>query len=229
MIKNYTRIALLCCFCLTGIAVMNAQEAEDQPPSGNGIQDGAKVPWECDPPEYGCIVDQCMKGEEISFTELRIAFSRTEQYSPYNSEITDEIRKLNDAERYQEAALLADEHIRTLLGDLDFVYEAIVAFANSGNEHVDFAKYVFWGIIDSISQSGNGQSYATALKVISVREEYLYMMVNDITHTRQMLQDDNGHMFDVFEIEAGPESPFTDGMIYFNIDVIMKAMQDMFN
>ncbi len=77
--------------------------------------------------------------------------------------------------------------------------------------HLRFAK----GLLDSIFQSGDGQSRETAFRVVDVAEEYTVLRVLGLQSICQMLPGVEGH-FDIFEV-LDPTSG-QHAAIYFQID-----------
>ncbi len=77
--------------------------------------------------------------------------------------------------------------------------------------HLQFAK----GLLDSIFQSGDGQSPETAFRVVDVAEEYTVLRVLGVQSICQMVPGLEGH-FDIFEV-LDPASG-QHAAIYFHID-----------
>ena len=202
-------------------------EAETPPEeSAEKTETAPSVP----PDAYTAITQKCMDGDDIDFNKLRLAYAESEYYSPYGAVVSGQIDELISSGSFEDACYLVSDNIYNYLGDLEFLYYAFIAFNKIGDENAGFFQYVFWGIIESIDNSGDGLSYETAFHVVSVREEYIYMSMHDIIHGGQSLQDDSGHLYDVFEVMPNPEAEveFAGENIYFNIDLVMGYLSDLF-
>ncbi len=175
---------------------------------------------------YSILVEKCLSGEAVSFFDLRMKYGDTEYYNVYGSAISKELKTLNEQEEFISAVELIKENVRNHLGELQFIYHAIPALVATEDEKLDFFRYVFWGLFDSISHSGDGLTSSTAYPVISTNEEYIFMGMNNIDYVSQSLQEYDGHMFDVFEVH--PSEAFNGELIYFNIDKIFEEYDQVF-
>lgn len=88
--------------------------------------------------------------------------------------------------------------------------------------HLRFAK----GLLDSIFQSGDGQSHETAFTVVNVAEEYTVLRVLGIRSICQSFSGVKGH-FDIFEI-LDPTSGER-AAVYFNTDSAKKQEWEAVN
>jgi hypothetical protein len=86
--------------------------------------------------------------------------------------------------------------------------------ATASHEHE-----IVLGLLRSIRTS-DGASPATALKVITVGEEYAMMRAFDMTVTGQALMQDGGHSYDRLSVTDPDGKPL---IIYFLIDSIVAA------
>lgn len=82
-------------------------------------------------------------------------------------------------------------------------------------------RFMFYGLLSSIADSGDGRSPKTAFKVISVGEEYMYLRYIGAQPGKQSLQGN----CDVMEvtIEGKPQT------IYFDISVHLAGLQKAFS
>ncbi len=74
--------------------------------------------------------------------------------------------------------------------------------------------------MDSILTNGDGRSFATAFKVITIDEEYAVLQVLGVRKADQSLVEHGGSSFDLFTVndpESGKE--FT---LYFNVDLPLR-------
>jgi hypothetical protein len=88
----------------------------------------------------------------------------------------------------------------------------------------DFHRKFAEGLIDSIIQTGDGQSFQTAYEVIDVREEYAVLRSLQVKPVKQTHVEHEGHYFDIFDIQTLQEG--TTAKIYFNVDIPRKWLRD---
>ena len=90
----------------------------------------------------------------------------------------------------------------------------------------DFHKTVYLGLVNSIISSGDGKTPETAYVVISTHEEYITLRALGLSPRGQSLNHINGHAFDIQTI-TDPQTK-ADTKVYFNIDIVWKAENDLF-
>lgn len=166
---------------------------------------------------YNDIVDKILayNFKEVDFGELRIAYSNSELYSPYVSEELENIRKSYKEERYEEVIELAKNSIKKLMADLDFHFYVKRAYQALGEDTLfQFHNYIYYQLLYSILESGDGLSKSTAYRIISISEEYHVLGYLKIKQKLQNLITDEGHYYDVFTLEDSDQKE-----IYFNIDI----------
>jgi len=89
------------------------------------------------------------------------------------------------------------------------------------------ARLRYQSLLDSILLSGDGKSFDTAYKVISVSEEYSLMRALGLSSYGQQLVGNNGSMFDKIAVKdsrTGKKST-----LYFNVDVSFRAYDKIFS
>ena len=124
------------------------------------------------------------------------------------------------AKDFQRALELSEVVLKASFVDIDGQLSACVA-----NEELqqtwwsDYHKNVFGRLLDSILNWGDGQSAATAYKVISIQEEYAVLRVLGVTPVRQSLHRAEGHSYDVFAVKDVRSGE--DMQIFFNVDIPM--------
>jgi hypothetical protein len=170
---------------------------------------------------YEALLDGVKKGDpKADFGALRLAFTRTPAYRPYDAAYRDRRDAMLAALEGGDYA----EALRRAAGVLDAnfvdVRAHVVAYkAHAGLEHpgpARFHRYVFDGLVRSILQSGNGKSPETAFVVISADEEDTLLSALGIRRDGQALVQINGHNYDrVAGRDAETGRALT---LYFNID-----------
>jgi hypothetical protein len=162
--------------------------------------------------------------QAADFTKLRVAYAKLFPYVPSKEmEKTERIVLARQAVKQAlelgdlRRALKATNH---LLGldylDVDSHVVAACIYNRLGDEtkaayHRRFGE----GILDSILQSGDGQSQDTAFTVTNVREEYAVLRALGIRPVAQRMSGQEGYLGDVFEIQAAPGADTY--LVYFRI------------
>lgn len=171
--------------------------------------------------DYTDLVNLCLSGEEINYTELRLTYTQSDYYNVHGSDTASRIKDLYRSESYEEAGDLIHQNVTKHLGEFNFVYYSILVFNKLEDDRAGFFRKILWEIMDSIEESGDGLTEETAYFVISVDEEYIFMNIKNIDHKTQSLIENNGHTFDMFDIV--PNDNYNSEVIYFNIDKVFEA------
>ncbi len=165
------------------------------------------------------LADAQQHPDGTDYHSLRMAYARSPEYAPYTHDL-EGVERLRDALQSGdlEAALLAvgrllafnyldiEAHMAA-----DYVY-TMQGDAGRSTYHRTFAR----GLIDAIGATGDGRSPVTAYIVLNIPEEYTFMRLSGFTPGKQSLVTQNGHEFDMFEVQD-PESQASE--VYFNIDL----------
>jgi hypothetical protein len=165
--------------------------------------------------------------EGADYHTLRLAYARTEDYSPYvqDAETVGNLRAaLSSGE--MDAALEAIHHLleHNYLDieahmAADYVYTMLEQYKPSAY-HRAFAK----GLIRAIRATGDGRGFDTAFIVLSVSEEYTVLRVMGFVPGNQRLVQHEGHWFDVL---SGRQRDTNDPVeLYFNIDLPRGWLRD---
>ena len=121
-------------------------------------------------------------------------------YDPYDQQVVRLDRKLFSLlreERWDEARQAAEKLVK--LSRLDIRGHIFLDLINRrlGEEkRADYHRELARGLLDSIFASGDGRSSATALKVISPREEEAVCLVLGLEKEEQVLDAVDGRMID---------------------------------
>ena len=163
------------------------------------------------------------------FKELRLAYTKSPEYTPHSDIPQIELRKsaynaLNQ-EDLQMAINLANRMLELNYLDIDAHLIAATSCGKIGDEtrstyHWRFTK----GLLGSILQSGDGQSCQTAFTVINAAEEYNVLSFLGAELISQSLIEFEGHFFDLHQIhDIKSDRP---AKIYFNID-LLQGFKDL--
>jgi hypothetical protein len=161
----------------------------------------------------------------MAMTEERMAYSASEEYSPYSiiPEIA-EAQKLISESKFNEALYQAELGLKKDMLNVDLLVIKAATLREMGStEEADAARQQWIAVVDSILLSGDGKDYATAFKVISVAEEYAVLNVKNFQMLKQSNPNHEGSEFDILTVKdkkTGEES-----VIYFNIDLPKKRLK----
>jgi hypothetical protein len=115
----------------------------------------------------------------------------------------------------------ADAVLKSNYADLDGHYFAKIAAKELGKpELAEFHRWVETGLLKSLSSSGDGNSPETAMKVISVDEEYFTLRMMGQMPGSQSLSTCAGSPCDIMTT-MDPQSK-QEHKWYFNVEIPMK-------
>ena len=142
--------------------------------------------------------------DSINYDELRKAYTRTPEYSPYNDrsvtmyrdKMIAALNQKDSAISYAESAL----NINFLNIEAHMVvHEARLALDD--REEAIKHRHIADSLLNSVLNSGDGQTAKTAYRVISVQEEYAVICALGGRTVKQVLVNDGeGRFYDVHEI-----------------------------
>lgn len=216
--KFLTKTALLAVvwqsiFCAAALPASHASEAQD-------------VDSHADFRELWKRVEQA--DSTVDFTQLRLAYTKTSEYDPYDTK-TQDIRSEMDAafnsKDYSNAADLANKLLKRDPLQTDAYVVLDISYEQMGDTSKSrFHHYVANGLIQSVLASGTGHSRNSAFQVISTDEEYIVLNYLGVKLVRQALVEEKDHSFDVMTVHGADNDSTYD--LYFNIDLQMNALKD---
>jgi|SRR5450432_760444 hypothetical protein len=173
--------------------------------------------------EYAALLTRLKEGDlSVDFQRLRFSYMDSPERRAANDVTQERIEMVRaiTAKDFQRALALSEMVLREAFVDIDGQLTACVA-----NEELqqkwwsDYHKNVFGRLLDSILNWGDGQSAATAYKVISIQEEYAVLRVLGVTPIQQSLLHSDGHNYDVFAVKDSRSGE--DMQVFFNVDIPM--------
>ncbi len=187
--------------------------AANQKPSEKPSQEAPKT-------SYAALLARVKQSDStVDFKELRLAYTETPQYSPYGGD-RDTRQKMFAALKTREFDRAVESAEKILANNFVEINAQFVAdVANRELGHADkatFHKFMFDGLIKSITGSGDGHSPETAFVVISTDEEYVLFNFLGLRPAEQSLITHNGHSFDRMTA-INPKTNET-VVYFFNID-----------
>lgn len=175
-----------------------------------------------DPPKssYQVLLERVKKSDAtVDFKELRLAYTQTSDYSPYggDQETRQKMFTALNAKDYESAVRSAETMLTKNFVEINAHFVAYVANRELGHaDKATFHKFVFDGLVKSITASGDGKTAETAFVVISTDEEYTLFNVLGLRPAGQALITQNGHSFDRMKV-SNPKTNET-VVYFFNID-----------
>ena len=173
--------------------------------------------------EYGDLLARVKEGElSVDFQRLRFSYMESPERRAAK-DVSQERAEMGRAiadRNFGRALELSEVVLKAAFIDIDGHLTACVA-----NEELqqkwwsDYHKNVFGRLLDSILNWGDGQTAATAHKVISIQEEYAVLRVLGVTPARQSLHRADGHSYDVFSVKDDRSGE--DMQVFFNVDIPM--------
>lgn len=135
----------------------------------------------------------------MDFRELRMAYTETSDYSPYGGdrETRQKMFAALKANEFAQALESAEKILAKNFVEINAQFAAYVANRELGKtDKATFHKFMFDGLIKSITASGDGKTAETAFVVISTDEEYVLFNFLGLRATNQSLIAQNGHSYD---------------------------------
>lgn len=178
--------------------------------------------------DYYALLDSVKNGTSEDFFTLRMAYTKTEEYSPYGimeSTLFLEIQKLIEASEYEEAlsmlnGILDENYVKTRAHlYCGYIYEQM-----EDDENSEFHYDIYQGLMYSIYESGDGLLPETAYIVINTNEEYDFLSWYSLTPAGQSLIHKDGFNFDLMKArdqESGDEQE-----IYFNVSLAFRQLSN---
>ena len=167
---------------------------------------------------YEPLVEKLKKGDlTIDFAELRMAFTKTKDFSGYGGLEKKEAFGALDKKDFQKALKLAEDGLKDDYLDLNAHYVAFIANRELDKaDKAEFHRNVFFKLIEAIQKSGDGKTPETAFIVIGVDEEYVLINYLGYRPTQQGLYRANGHTYDKLSVVNTKTNETV--VFYFQID-----------
>ncbi len=170
---------------------------------------------------YQALLAAAKASQTVDWQALRFAYADRPSFSVFGDGQEDTRKTMFGALNAKDYAATLDAAQRII--DKDFVdadAHLIVFICDQamGNPEKGVRdREIAIGLIHSM-QTGDGKTPATALRVITVAEEYTYLRVNGLRSTSQALIHDGGHSYDLLNAvdQSGQPHP-----VYFLIDQVL--------
>ena len=180
-----------------------------------------------DSTDYYTLLDSIKNQTSQDFFNLRMAYTKTSDYSPDDSrmgDLYDRITALIDSSAFPEAISLADSILEyKYVDELVHLYLGYIYLQTGDSTRSDYHYDCYDGLINSIDESGDGRSLRTAYIVIETREEYVFLDWYDLEATSQSLVHRDGYPFDL--LKARDPARDKDYDVYFNIRIFYDHLK----
>jgi len=179
--------------------------------------------------DYYSLLDSIRSEKSQDFFTLRMAYTKTKIYDPYDSEI-DGLRKeikLNIKEKkFNKALEIAERILKKRYIDIKtHLYCGEIYKQLNDSAKFNYHNDIYNGLLNSIYFSGDGKGPKTAFIVIEISEEYDLLNWLNLTQSEQYLIIKDGYSFDI--IKAFNENKETE--LFFNIDLALKRFSEEMN
>ncbi|HSP63687.1 MAG TPA: DUF4919 domain-containing protein [Pyrinomonadaceae bacterium] len=175
---------------------------------------------ESPPRSFALLLERAKKSDPtLDFKDLRLAYTETTDYSPYGGdrETRKKMFAALNAKEFDSAVESAEKILAKNFVEINAHFVAYVAHRESGRvEKATFHKFMFDGLVKSITGTGDGKTAETAFVVITTDEEYTLFNILGLRPAGQALITQNGHSFD----RMTATNPKTNETVvyFFNID-----------
>lgn len=181
--------------------------------------------------DYEDLVAKLKTGDtNIDYTNLRMAFTKTKNYSYHGPEKTDRevfFKPFNE-KKFKDALKEAEKYIEKNYVDANAFFVAYSSASElKDDKKTQFYKAILIGLLKSIENGNDGFSAKTPFMVITIDEEYTMMRFLGYQFSSQSLQNSDGHTFDVFEVIDSKTKEKQ--KLFFNIDIVWKAETELFS
>lgn len=178
--------------------------------------------------DYPLLLDSLKKYHTTNFFKLRAAYTKTDNYDPYSTRESDLFKsayKQMDSSRFDEAAKIMQTILESNYVNLrahmfcGYIYKQLKDTVLS-----EYHYRVYDGLLNSITDYGDGFKPKTAYIVISTTEEHELLSAYGMTSNQQQLINADGHMFDL--LKSVEEKTGKKYDVFFNVDVFFKYLSN---
>lgn len=170
------------------------------------------------PENYKTQMELAKSGKPADYFAMRLAYSRTSDYSPYERKSYDALKKAYYDKKYDEAIKLGQDIVDKNFVDMDAHMVMSLSYEKKGDkEKSQFHRKQVENLVRSIAGAGDGKSQKTAYIIINIREEYILMKFLGVEKTGKDLQKGpQNQMFDVMKVKTRDGK---EGQIFFNVTI----------
>jgi hypothetical protein len=174
--------------------------------------------------QYTSLLASIKSGDlTIDFQQLRFSYMDSPERHQAKDTSTQqkEMWQALNRKEFKKAVDAADVVLANEFVNLDAHFVESRAYAELQNAELsDFHNAVFYKLLKSITDSGDGKTAETAYVVISTHEEYVLLSVRGLKPGKQSLVHDGGHDYDLLEVNDAKTNETV--KLYFNVDIPFK-------
>jgi len=176
---------------------------------------------------YERALQQLKSGDlKTDFKALRLNCAASKYQCEADSDEIKRLFSLLNDKKFDEVLKKVNQILEKVFVDAELHYIAFVANSESGNkEKAEFHKAVIRGLLDSIQENKHGSSEEDAFVVISVHEEYTFLMFSNMHVTKQSLSHKDGHSYDIM-VCTDTKDKGREVTAYFNIDIPEQSLRN---
>lgn len=183
-----------------------------------------------DKKQFTVILDSVKQRLPASLFWLRMAYTHTGQYDPYDPDVGKAHKKIRaylKAADYPSALNLADSLLYLNYVDIPSHLYSGFAHLQLGDSLLAGYHYsLYYGLLESISESGDGKAPESAFIVISTKEIYNLLYHLKLETRKQALYNIGGHHFDLMTVK---DSSGVEQNLYFNVSLPFRHMSALFD
>jgi len=175
------------------------------------------------PNSYEALAERAKnKDQTLDFRQLRLAYADSKSPRPDTDPNKKAMIAALNAKHFAAAIKNAHIVLAANYADMDAHFVEFVAHRElHESEASELHKFVLQGLLNSITDSGDGKTPETAYVVIDVHEEYVVLRSMGIGMPKsQSYVHKDGHAFDALTC-IDPETK-AEKVIYFNVDIPAK-------
>lgn len=166
---------------------------------------------------YRDIANDVLSGEPDlrDFTELREAYTQTSWYNPAPDRTwLEELDAAIDAGNFEQANEFINSNYFYFLPVMDFHLAAMATYREMGDEETgEWHNWFFQRLIDSVFESGDGESADTAYTTVYEREQFIALEVLGL-EVQERRQEEHGDrlifVYEVVDPEGGEQEIYFD-------------------
>ncbi|MGH1362989.1 MAG: DUF4919 domain-containing protein [Calditrichia bacterium] len=183
------------------------------------------------PNDYYIRLDSLKNDLAVNFFTMRMAYTKTPMYSPYDSQLPKRHRALvnhfDAGEPVQAFAIsdsiLADNYVEPMTHYYISYMRSEVGDSVLAKKHF----MIYEGLLESIYISGHGQNPKNAHIVVSTKEEYAMLRWFGLSSGNQQLLKVDDYVFDLLESTSRETQDTFE--IYFNITLPFNKLNSSFS
>ena len=179
---------------------------------------------------YEVLSAKMKEGETLGlddYFKLYISQSSQDSFSPYGQRSNPQVMEYYKNENFELLAKLKDDVLSTNPLMLEDIFKvAIACYVQRDMDNFRTLYSAYYGLMESILATGNGENYDGAYIVVSTSDEYATLKYFNTGSKMQALQHSGGHSYDVL---TSVDEFNQEKEVYFNIDIPFGHLSKSFS